>query len=107
MPDTINVTSMQQYCLALKEYLEAYQQNDIEVQIYGNKINELRTAIADENPDETRFFLKISGLFGEITRILRGRDPNIPFQDWVGGPESFTKEYFADTLLAVWPDLVK
>lgn len=104
--NTISVYTMLEYCQYVKQYIETYQTFEFDVLIYGNKKDELKRIIDDVKMEESMFILVIFDLMGGVTRVLQGNAPGTPFIDWIGGNgESFTKDYFINTMQAVWPDL--
>ena len=100
----IEFYKMTDYCSKVKEYFEAHNQNELNTQVYGDAVHELREIINDTSLDEMMFIINVRELIGGTTRVLRG-EFDVPFLSWIGGEESFTREHFIQTLQTVWPEL--
>lgn len=102
--EDIKFYKMTDYCEEVKKYFEAYNKNALDVQLYGDAIQELRNIINNPTMDGIKFIVCVEELIGAKTRVLRG-SYNVPFLNWIGGEESFTKEHFIQTMKVVWADL--
>lgn len=100
----IKFYKMSDYCFKVKEYFEAYNKHELNIQIYGDAAQELRDIINDPSLEGMMFILAVEELIGSKTRVLQG-NYDVPFLSWIGGEESFTKEHFIQTMQTVWPDL--
>ena len=92
---------MEEYCNKVKEYIETYQSNEIEVTVNGDKKGLLKAIIENDKVVEERFYIEIIDLMGAVTRIL-----DAPHLNYCGVlDEGFTKEHFINTMNNVWTEL--
>ncbi len=102
--ESIKFCKMTEYCEEIKKYFEAYNKNELDVRLYGDSKQELRKIMSDQENDDKMFFLYIEELIGAKTRVLKAHY-DIPFFNWIGGEESFSKKHFIETMKLVWTDV--
>lgn len=98
--------NMRDYCISIKEYLDTYNSNETIIGLYGDKVQELNEIVTDEKMESMKFIVCVTSIVGAVTRVLRGYNKNLPFLDWIGtNDESFSKDYFNETMKNIWPEL--
>jgi len=96
------IYKMSDYCLRVKTLIEEYE--EVGLAQHDNPREELYTLI-NSAPEES-MFLSVSELIGNATRAFNASGGAYTFPSWIGGEnESFTKEYFVETMRKVWPQL--
>ncbi len=92
--------TMQEYCEAIKEYIEIY-----EAKFNSNfdAKNELKELINNSETDEKMYFLTIAEFVGKLTREINNEGEKYPFLDWIGKgvEETFTKNNFDEMMIKV------
>ena len=101
----IKFEKMKDYCEHIRKYFQTYNQNNLNIEAYGDAKAELKKYINDSSLDDLMFILNVQELIGAKTRVLQGSYQKVPFLNWIGGLETFTKNHFINTMKAVWPDL--
>lgn len=101
--DRINFHKMENYCEAIKEYLEIY---DAKYQIYHSSFdakNELKNLIQNSEINEKKYFLEVVEFTGKLTRAINNGHDTFPFLNWMGKDEedTFTKKNFDEMMIKV------
>jgi hypothetical protein len=104
--ETIKFYDMSNYCMRIRNYFELYSDNEKNISLYRNKTQELKELITNDDLESKMFIVAIMDIVGGITRVLRGYINELPFLEWIGtNEESFSKEYFVETMKNIWPEL--
>lgn len=91
-----NFYNMVDFCTEIKNQIEFYNKNGLNITLYGNVANELLELTGKPDLETQLFFLKLGDLLGKISRVI-----DAPYPNWVGGEEVFSNEKFIETMKLV------
>ncbi len=100
-----DINTMTEYCTQIKRYIELYNSNKLNVDVYGNAIDDLKKLLQKKYENQLMFPTEIIEFVGKITRVLSG-NYNIESLNWVGSTNDVLSEKnFKQTMKQIWPEL--